>query len=312
MKTSRNLGLVLALAIPQALASARPSLAAEEPQTVPPSAAKVQQPGAVGGPYALQIVDGTILEKGVKVPATVGHVMDALREMYPRVNIVASPEVTDLTLADMKLRPAEVEETLEALRVASGERFDWRRNDQQPAAIDPTTGVPVPPRPVKEPSLYLLTVNPNTSSARAKREVEVFNLSGYLTSGITHAGKQANDEAAIDQGLKTVQDIIKQTLAAVYYQEGTRLDYQFHAGANLLIVIGPRDEIEVARKVIEALPGQPTSVSARFRPEAASPALGADLTEKQREAFMRRYGLTPQRPQPNAGESPNPENSNKK
>jgi hypothetical protein len=300
------------LVILETLPPVEPSLGADEPQTAPAPAARVVRERPTAGTYALEIVEGTILEKGVKVPATVGHVMDALREMYPRVNIVASPEVTDLTLADLKLRPAEVEETLEALRVASGERFVWRRNDDQPAGIDPRTGLPVPARPVKDSSLYLLTGNPNTP-AKAKREVEVFNLSGYIAYSTAHAGKQKTDEEAVAQSLRTVQDIVRETLELVYQQAGAgRLDYQFHSGADLLIVIGSRDDIEIARKVVEALPGQPVAVSARFRPEPGAGGPNPDLSDKQREGFMRRYGLLPQRPQTGGAENPKPDNPSPK
>jgi hypothetical protein len=309
MKTSRNLNYIFVLALTVTLAPSGFGLSADEPATAPASTAQNRHPSPASGPYALEIVEGTIVHKGAKLPATLGQVVDALRELYPNVNIVASPEVTDLMVADLKLRSTEIEETLEAVRIASGERFIWRNNDAQPGAIDPTTGLPLPvPQPPKEAALYLITANPNALPVKPKREVEVFNLSGYIAYSTAHANKMANDDGAINQSLMMVQDIVRQTLDRVYQQEGaTKLDYQFHSGASLLIVIGPRDEIEVARKVIEALPGQPTSVSTRFRPEPAPGGPNADAMDKQREAFMRRYGLMPQKPPAGGAENPKPD-----
>jgi hypothetical protein len=290
MRTPRNLLRVFTLATAVTVAPAGPSFAADPPQAVQVSTAQNPPPGPASEPYALQIEEGTILRKGVKLPATLGQVVDALREMYPKANLVASPEVTDLMVADLKLRSAELEETLEAVRVASGERFVWRRNGDQPGAIDPTTGLPVPSQPAKGASLYLLTAAPGGPPTKARREVEVFNLRGYIAT--VNAGQ---DEKAIEDSLRKVQEIVRDTLERLNQGSAQGLDYQFHSGADLLIVIGPREAIEVARKVVEALPGQPVSVSSRPVPEPEPIGPNAQPTDKQREMFMRRYGLLPQK-----------------
>lgn len=302
MKPIRTFPLVLAVALGTCLGTGSSRLAADElraPATVAPTTQR-QAPNSTQ--YVLQIADGMISEKGTKVPATLGHVVDALRELYDGANIVASPEVMDLRLADLKLRWAGLQETLEALRVASGERFLWRRNDEAPATIDPTTGLPVPARQEKESDLYLLTADPHANPPTTKREVEVFNLSGYIAYSTAQAGKQPHDEAAVEGCLRTVQDIVRSTLDQVFQQDGAgRLDYRFHAGADLLIVIGPREQIEIARKVVEALPGQPLAGSGKPRGESAAWGPPSDAAaEQQREVFMRRYGLSPQRA-PGAG-----------
>src|SRR5262249_39936543 len=142
--------------------------------------------------------EGAILQNGTKMPATMGRVLDAVRDLYPKANIVASPEVADMMLVDLKLRSTDIEETLEALRVATGDRFIWQRSGDQPGSIDPTTGIPVPARPAKESSLYMLMANAQALPAKARREVEVFNLSGYInkTYGTEQAGKR--DGAVVD------------------------------------------------------------------------------------------------------------------
>ena len=64
--------------------------------------------------------------------------------------------------------------------------------------------------------------------------------------------------------------------------------FRFHRGANLLVVIGPRDSVEVARKIVNALPGMATPPRAESN-EARNAAM---------DAFRKRYGLdrVPQEP----------------
>lgn len=67
--------------------------------------------------------------------------------------------------------------------------------------------------------------------------------------------EDAKFEAFKEQTIETTREIIERTIKSL----GTGpIQFQFHQGANLLVVTGPPDAIDVARKVINAMIGQPT------------------------------------------------------
>ena len=115
--------------------------------------------------------------------------------------------------------------------------------------------------------------------------VEVFNLSGYLEQ----LGKR--DEKDIAASLEKIKMIVSDTLNQVMQgnvQAEDQPSFQFHPGANLFIVIGPPQAIEVTTKVVNALPGVGGA--------RAYPPPGTDRREAE-DAFRRRYGLQPAEPQ---------------
>src|SRR5207245_7884095 len=65
--------------------------------------------------------------------------------------------------------------------------------------------------------------------------------------------------------------------------------FQFHRGANLLVIIGSRDAVDVARKVVNVLPGQ----SHLPQPQMSGPSEpGMSPPERaENERFRQRYGL---------------------
>ena len=237
--------------------------------------------------YVLEVVDGVLLTGPTKEAATLAKIADILRGLYPEANIALAPELGDVQVRDLKLRGTELPEALEALRVASGDAFSWQnglpQNAPPPSSrpIDPSTGLPVPPAPPRgQSSLYILTRNDSDLGGNPRRMVEVFNLSGYLEQ----LGKR--DEKDIAASLEKIKMIVGETLNQVMQgnaQASDQPSFQFHPGANLFIVIGPPQAIEVTRKVVNALPG--VAGARAYPPPAANPA--AD------EAFKRRYGLMP-------------------
>ena len=165
----------------------------------PPKAAETgptAQAGTKGGSalaYDLVIEEGLVVahngirERGrvvSRAEATLANVVGVLREISPEANIVLAPEVSKVIVADLKLHSThELGEALEALRVASGYRFDWRKGLPNAGRTDPATGLPAEPRMGGESSLYVLDLGINSQGnplERARRMVEVFNLSGYL------------------------------------------------------------------------------------------------------------------------------------
>jgi hypothetical protein len=252
--------------------------------------------------YLLEIVNGELQPGGS--PATLARIVDVLLGVYPNETIVLAPGLGQVQVRDLKLRNTDLPETLDALRVASGDAFVWQNGLLQnppppvgPRAIDPSTGLPVlPASPREASSLYILTRNDASVAGNPRRMVEVFNLSGYLEQ----LGKR--DEKDIAASLEKIKMIVSDTLNQVMQgnvQPEDQPRFQFHPGANLFIVIGPPQAIEVTRKVVNALPGV---AGAR-----AYPPPGTD-TKAAEDAFRRRYGLQPAgAPEPPAPRRPPPE-----
>jgi hypothetical protein len=274
-------GLLLAVCLATATAAAQDK---PGPAQTPPT---TQEP-ATGTRYALEIASGNMAIKGQQVPATLARIADVLRDLYPEVNIVLAPEVGKVQVLDLKLRAPDLPEALEALRVASGDAFVWRQGMTAGgggALIDPATGVAVPPAP-SESKLYVLSRNEARPEA-PRPVVEVFNLSGYLE----HLGKR--NEKEIVASLDEIKMIVSDTLDRVMQGRATVEDmprFQFHPGANLFIVIGPPEAIEVAQKVVSALPG--VAGARGYPPNQAAARTESDPKQEElMRTFRRRYGL---------------------
>ena len=141
MKTKLNLlRATLCLA---ALLSLPASIALAQQASV--RAAAKQPPAAAGDPvYDIEITDGILVYKGKKLPATLPHLIDLLRERHNGANIVVSPVISsDLRIDNLKLRATTLEQELEALRIASGGQFIWA-SQASPGQLDPTTGLASP------------------------------------------------------------------------------------------------------------------------------------------------------------------------
>jgi hypothetical protein len=283
-------------------------------------AAQLAPNGALVEPYVLQIAQGTLARNGKQSEATLANVVDALRDIWPEANIVLAPELSKLKVADLKLRSTpELWEALEALRVASGYKFEWRKglpNTGGTVGIDPATGLPRPP--AGESSLYILDQGIDAQGhplERARRMVEVFNLSGYLD----HLPTQ-DRERHVDESLSEIMQTVSETLDSLgdgNVSENDRPHFRFHPGTRLLVVTGPPDAIEVARKVVTALTGQPgggallpgaeLDANQRAAGEAFARRLAAIMKRQepnteQQEAIAKRYGLRPA--PPNAPSTP--------
>jgi hypothetical protein len=243
----------------------------------------------------LNIKQGALTLKGKEATASLGNITDLLRETCPGVNFALAPEVGAMVITDLKLRAAEVEDTLEALRVASGSRFRWIPS-RQGGTIDPTTGMPLAGLPARSPNsgLYILE---SVDTAAPKRAVEVFNLKSYLQQ------EGCGNQEEIDKALQQLKEVIADTFAAVQDQnaaETTAPTFRFHNGANLLVVIGDQASLDVARKVLTALPGV-------TRPDKATPPSGMEaMHQDAREVMRKRYGLAPGAPEPSPAPAATP------
>ena len=196
----------------------------DRPAAEPLSAASV-------GPHVkklnLVIRDGVFTNAGgQKQEATVQNLADFARARYHQ-NIVLSPGAGSVVISDLKLDAADIDGFFQALTVASGGTISAGKAE------------------FGETGLWAVTARD-----RAPRKVEVFNLTGYLHSG-SPGGKDTGEK------LEQLQTIILQTLHQLKLGRlgpGEEPSFQFHDGANLFVVIGTDEAVDVARKVIGALP----------------------------------------------------------
>lgn len=250
---------------------------------------------ADGNGIDIEIRDGN-LSNGK--PATVANVVEYLQEVVPSQNVVLSPGVAEIPVSDLKLHSATIRGLLEAISVATDRRV-------MPTLLEGTT--------------WALTARPSSSTLQLpqppQREVEVFNLSGYLH------GMDKSDEKDVKEVLHRIEEVVLETLSAVRPSGGRSgrgglsggfgrgggfggggsgsgfgggisrsgggggqfgggggstgapsggasdtpdtPEFRFHPGAGLFIVVGSREAIDVARKIVNALPRQ-THISSPY------------------------------------------------
>ncbi len=264
----------------------------------------------------LQILDGQIDRPQGKVEATLPNVVDALRDQYQDANIVLSPSLAKVKVGDLKLRAGRLIDELEAVRIASGEKFEVQApNGPIPQQIDPNTGLPV--GSVRSSNAGLFVLRAARPIGQNRRVVEAFNISPYV-EWLRHQPKQAVG-GGVEQapGPDEIELMILSTLRDFQGDaaETDQPSFRYHRGTGLLIVIGTVDSVEVARKIVNVLPGM-SSVSqesrAAFGLEPGQYVSPADRAARQRaeDAFRARYGLMPRsaapaqpEPGPDAGSS---------
>ena len=217
------------------------------------------KPGDDSDRYDIVIEDGVLFRTPGHSPsgnATLTEVVKRLREIHPEANIVLSPDLRDAPVGDIKLHANNLGQELDALEVASANTFTW--SFPQGAQAGPETLYRIMPTEPK----------PAATSAR----VEVFNLTGYLTRLCRLHMDQLGDDESFEkfkmEQAKTAQSVVNQTIADMGGGAGP-LTYEFHAGANLLIVMGSMDSLGVAQTVLNGLiqppPLDPDAVSKQQR-----------------------------------------------
>jgi hypothetical protein len=223
---------------------------------------------AVNDGYNLVIIDGLLRwrEKPAE-PATIKTVVAMLGSRYQEANIVYAPELANVGIPDLKLRAHDLPETLEALRVASGNKFDWFGpgsaipNTAPIGAIDPATGLPTGTKENASSGLFVLRLP--AEAAQNDRVIEAFNIGHYLETKTFdgRAGLEAGEKiklevAAADQLQQLILGTVANFKQVSEDEVRHNLKFQYHAGATLLVIIGPQGEVEVARKVVNALTGE--------------------------------------------------------
>ena len=278
----------------------------------PPESAKPSHAPALSSDYDISIVDGVFVWEGQKLEPTLGNLIDALRERYSEANIALAPGLAKLKISDLKLRTGRLTDELEAIRVASGGKFAWLCPGSPepnmpvgPLAMDPRTGLP---RPAPDANTGLFILRDPAPTEENERVVEAFNIGPYLewVTGRTnpaqetlmsHKDPKAQHDAEVPEDVDKLNLMIRETIATLKqgkFNDTDQPSFQFHRGANLLVVIGTREAVDVARKVVSALPGQ---AFLGGRAPGSGPHFGSEAgpspASAQDEAFRRRYGLGP-------------------
>lgn len=264
-----TLAAALGLAIPCANAGAA---ATQPPQATTADPSRSDSSREIQ-PYDLEIANGTIVNEGSPrkkmTEATLANVLEVLREKYQGANIVCAPEIGKLRISDLRLRAGSIWEHLEAVRVASGGAFQWSGPgsptfDGSPRPFDIYTSVYVDPatgisQDGPRPSTGLFVLRPADPSPEMRRMIEVFNLSGYFRQQKQQANA-TNDAQALEDLMMIIHKTLAMFTEARYPNvpppDSLAPQMEFHSGANLLVVIGTGEAIEVVRKVVDALPGQ--------------------------------------------------------
>jgi hypothetical protein len=167
-------------------------------------------------------------------PANVGNAVKALRALYPDATFAVDPRVAELPLTDLVIRANELNTDLWALRTACGGGFDLGGDG----------------------SLHLLQHNKSTefnASKSGDRKIECFNLTGYLER--MKKSEENKREPQTEKAIAELQSIIENTIKD-FDDTIAAPHFRFHPQAQLLIVTGSQRAIEVAARVIHALPGQ--------------------------------------------------------
>ena len=245
-----------------ALASS-PALGQQTPAAAPPDGAV-----AVATPLLtehLKVENGGVwvkagagwLQRGAD---NMGSAVKALREIYPNATFAIDPRVADVLVTDVTIRSDDPMTDLEALHTSSGGRFSIVHEPNLASA----SGV------AEQNPLYSIVANSATDtkpSAGDDRQIECFNLTRYLErekalnkdETNTNKGQPGGFGAAAHaaEAIARLQEIIQKSIAD-FDPSISQPHFQFYADAQMLIVVGPERAIDVAAKVIQALPGQDT------------------------------------------------------
>jgi hypothetical protein len=188
-----------------------------------------------------------------------GHAVKALRTIYPDATFAIDPRVVEVPLTDLIVRADDPMTDLEALCTSCGGRFRIVHSPNFPSA----SGV------AEQNQLYTVEYNNATDqkpTTQQDHKIECFNLTPYLQRVKATEKDEANTNKSpgggfgsstrAEQAITRLQEIIQKSITD-FDSSISQPHFQFYGDAQMLIVIGPRQALEVAAKVIHALPGQP-------------------------------------------------------
>jgi len=217
------------------------------------------------GPFTLEISRGYIMENGKpSAEASIGNILEYLKKRDDNFSLSLGPGAANLRLSDLILRMPhfEIHAICDALVGTSGGKLNANNYGDNLLSLNLTEG-------------------------EQGRELAVFNLTNYLNPD----GKA--DDKAIQERIASISDIIFKTLSDLdpSFGDATQPHYQFHKGANLLVVTGTNEDIHVATQVINALIKPASGPFSQTGPDQASAALKeADLIMYQ--SLLNKSGQT--------------------
>ena len=291
-RLTSTLGLLAATVLVILICASAPAQTADPNQ--PPAAVERVSSQPEGPQFDLEVSNGRfVLSPGqTNGPiATVGNLIKRVQELDPNVNIILSPGVADVALTDFRLHAVTLPRVLTTLpgltgnRVGLTESFAGRGRGGRGSLA--STG-----------SVYMVGfVDANVfyggggggvgfANTRPVRQVEVFNINNYLNTlkPPRPDPASATERAVTMNGVQSIEELIAQTLGSLLNQSplnaADRPDYFFHEGTGLFVVVGSPQAIDVASKIISALPGsrfspaRPSNPFTSPRNETNTPAAG--------------------------------------
>lgn len=174
------------------------------------------------------VIKNGLLEWGGETnQATVGNVIQNLRDRTRDTDFVLSPGVAEIAVSNLTLRAADLRGALEAIAMATGNKV--------------RVGL------LGKGNVYALTLG---QAKRPELGVEAFNLSPILDL------MGPRDSDLVRRQIVEINTLIVQTLksfdARTEQQRGTPL-LNFNENTGLLVIIGHPEQLEIARKIVQAL-----------------------------------------------------------
>ena len=179
------------------------------------------------------------------VPANMENLSRYLRATDTNLSVILSPGIGNFTISNLKIKTSFLRSIQDAINVASGNTIEG--NAGFGGGRQGFGGFGSANR---ENSITFAS-----SRSATRSSVEVFNLSGYIQT----LGKVGDD--VVTRKIDELQDLVQETLQRVPGVNASTdfPNFKYHPGTKLLIVIGKPEDIEVTRKIINALSGQQTN-----------------------------------------------------
>jgi len=204
--------------------------AAENAPARDAASAKAGSADPMSLPFDLEVRNGFIIENGKQAgDATIGNIVEYLKHKGLKFNIILKPGVAGVKAGDLVLHQPEFNNI---------DLFEAVARSTSNVVLSGGDG----------PSTLYYNEEPGS-----RLNTRVFNLTSYLNPD----GKA--DDKSIHEKLDHLTDIIFKTLTDLDpgFSDATQPHYQFHQGANLLVVISQERYLEVVSQIVDALTEPP-------------------------------------------------------
>jgi hypothetical protein len=157
--------------------------------------------------------------------APLSEVVDLLRRDFPKWDFVLSPSAESIPIAHLHVRALNLDDALYAIEFASNNAITWRTEDNRLIFID---------------------------SARDETpQVDAFSLNGYVDPH--------DDKNIVNDRLTDLQLMIARTVDEFENadpggpQNRISSSFNYYPSANIVVIVGSGEELEVARKIMRAV-----------------------------------------------------------